>query len=84
FYLDIDVEEGLRRKREAFESGKTEWNRMDQKEIAFHRRVREGYLRMAKAHPERWVVLDATRPIKEIQGVIREKVERKLQAFQRS
>ncbi|MFQ6058775.1 MAG: dTMP kinase [Anaerolineae bacterium] len=72
-YLDIDVEEGLRRKRDT-----AEWNRLDQKELAFHRRVRQGYLEMAAAEPERWLVLDATRPVAEIQEAIRASVERLL------
>ena len=77
-YLDLDVEEGLRRKRAAYEAGQSEWTRMDQMEVNFHRRVREGYLRMAAAEPERWLVLDARRPIEEVQALIRAKVEEKL------
>lgn len=77
-YLDIDVEEGLRRKRAAFQAGEAEWNRMDQQEVAFHRRVREGYLKMAAEEPERWLVLDATLPIEELQQAIRARVEEKL------
>ncbi len=77
-YLDLDVEEGLRRKRAAYEAGQSEWTRMDQMEVDFHRRVREGYLRMAAAEPERWLVLDARRPIEEVQALIRAKVEEKL------
>ncbi len=77
-YLDLDVEEGLRRKRAAYEAGQSEWTRMDQMEVEFHRRVREGYLRMAAAEPERWLVLDARRPIEEVQALIRAKVEEKL------
>lgn len=79
-YLDIDAEEGLRRKRKAFLAGEAEWTRMDQKEVAFHRRVRAGYLEMAAAEPGRWVVLNATRPIAEIQQAIRREVDRILEA----
>jgi dTMP kinase len=39
-----------------------EWNRLDQEALPFHERVREGYLALARAEPERWVVLDATLP----------------------
>ncbi len=77
-YLDLDVEEGLRRKRAAYEAGEAEWTRMDQMAVDFHRRVREGYLRMAAEEPERWLVLDARRPIEEVQALIRAKVEEKL------
>ena len=77
-YLDIDVEEGLRRKLAAYEAGEAEWNRMDQQEIAFHRRVREGYLQMVAAEPERWVIIEAAQLEDVAQQAIRAKVEAKL------
>jgi dTMP kinase len=77
-YLDIDVEEGLRRKLAAHQTGEAEWNRMDQQELAFHHRVREGYLQMAAAGPERWVVIEGAQPVDVAQRTIRAKVEAKL------
>ncbi len=77
FYLDLEAEEGLRRKLTAGQ-GRAEWNRLDQKELAFHQRVRKGYLALAAAEPDRWWVLDAARPVDELQAVIREEVERRL------
>ena len=77
-YLDIDVEEGLRRKERGFRKGTGEWNRMDQQDPNFHRRAREGYLQMAAAEPERWFVLDATRPVADLQDSIRKRVKRLL------
>jgi dTMP kinase len=77
-YLDIDVEEGLRRKLAAHQTGEAEWNRMDQQELAFHHRVREGYLQMAAAEPERWVVIEGAQPVDVAQRAIRAKVEAKL------
>jgi len=79
-YLDIDVEEGLRRKLTAHRAGKTEWNRLDRQEAAFHRRVREGYLKMAAGEPDRWLVIDATQPLEAIQALIRARVEAELEA----
>ena len=52
--LDLDVKIGLRRKQKA-----DEWNRLDAYTLEFHRRVRNGYLEMAKRESERWVVIDA-------------------------
>jgi dTMP kinase len=52
--LDVDVEEGLRRKKKD-----NEWNRLDAYTVEFHQRVRVGYLEMVKAEPHRWVVVDA-------------------------
>lgn len=74
-YLDIEVEEGLRRKMRSFESGQGEWNRMDQKEVEFHRRARQGYLTMAATEPERWFVLDATLPVQVLQRSIRRRIQ---------
>ena len=77
-YLDVEIDEGLRRKKSSFQAGQGEWNRMDQKELDFHRRARAGYLQMAAAEPERWFVLDATRPIASLQQSIRRRVRRLL------
>jgi dTMP kinase len=79
-YLDIDVEEGLRRKLAAHKASNSEWNRIDRQEMAFHRRVRKGYLHMAAEEPDRWLVIDATQPLEAIQSSIRARVEAKLNA----
>ncbi len=71
FYLDVPVEVGLRRKARG--SGDA-WNRMEQKEIAFHRRVRAGYLAMVAQEPGRWVVVDATAAMDAVQAAIRQAV----------
>ena len=52
--LDLDPAVGLRRR-----SGAGEANRLDREPEAFHRRVRERYLELARREPERIVVLDA-------------------------
>jgi len=77
-YLDIDIEEGLRRKLLAYKAGNSEWNRLDQQETAFHRRVREGYLQMAAGEPDRWLVIDATQSLEAIHASIRARVKTKL------
>jgi dTMP kinase len=69
-YLDLDVETGLRRKAATPE----EWNRMEAKEVAFHKRVRHGYLALAAQNPDRWLVLDADQPVETIQEQILERV----------
>ena len=35
-------------------------------DVAFHRRVRDGFLALAGAEPARFVVVDATRPAEEV------------------
>ncbi len=77
-YLDVPVEEGLRRKSAANVSGEGEWNRMDQLEIAFHQRVRAGYLEMAQNEPGRWLIVDASAPMDEINQVICQRLEQML------
>ncbi|HXW00432.1 MAG TPA: dTMP kinase [Anaerolineae bacterium] len=69
-YLDVPVEEGLRRKSGANVTGEGEWNRMDQLELAFHQRVRAGYLEMAHKAPERWLIVDASAPVDQINQLI--------------
>ena len=76
-YLDVPVDVGLGRK--AGGSGDA-WNRFEQKEIDFHERVRQGYLLMAAEEPQRWVVLDATRSLDEVQTAMRELVLARLRA----
>ncbi|MDZ4159840.1 MAG: dTMP kinase, partial [Anaerolineaceae bacterium] len=65
--LDIEVEEGLRRRR----SGGGEWNRLDDYGLQFHRRVRQGYLEMARSEPQRWAVIDAGQPPEAVQADLR-------------
>jgi dTMP kinase len=74
--LDVDVEVGLKRKKE----NGLEWNRMDAHEIQFYERVRNGYLEMVKAEPKRWITLDAARPWDDVQSELREKIIHALDA----
>ncbi len=56
--LDITPDEGLRRRRQASLFGE-EWNRLDDMELDFHRRVYAGYQALAQAEPARWARVDA-------------------------
>ncbi len=71
--LDLDVETGLRRKEL-----KGEWNRLDAYDLAFHHRVRNGYLNLVKAEPERWVVIDASQEPGNVQEEMRRAVAKRL------
>jgi dTMP kinase len=75
FLLDIDVEEGLRRRTQ---SG--EWNRLDAYELAFHKRVRQGYFELARLEPHRWVTVGGGRPAGEVQEDLRRVVVGRLEA----
>ena len=74
-YLDLEVTEGLRRKTAANMTGEGEWNRMDRLELAFHQRVRAGYLEMAQTEPERWLIVDASAPVAQINQIICQRLE---------
>ena len=68
--LDLDVEIGLRRNR-----GINKTDRLELEDIKFHKRVREGYLRIAAKEPERIKLIDATESIEEIYRKIIDIVE---------
>jgi dTMP kinase len=72
--LDVDVEIGLRRKEL-----KGEWNRLDAYNLEFHQRVRQGYLQLVRAEPERWEVIDASQSPNQVQNEIRRVVTERLQ-----
>ena len=74
-YLDLPVEVGIERKQVAHAAQAGEWNRLDQQSVDFHRRVRRGYLQMAQADPDRWLVIDAAQSIDDTQAVIRKRLE---------
>lgn len=73
FLLDLDVREGLGRK--GVNGGK---DRFEREDLAFHRRVREGYLEMARTDPKRWLVIDATLPKNTIRRLVWQRVEQAL------
>ncbi len=77
-YLDVPVEEGLRRKRKANSRGEGELNRLDMADVEFHRRVRNGYLALAESDPARWRVLDGTKPADALRDEIEKVVSEKL------
>jgi dTMP kinase len=69
--LDLPPEVGLRRVRGARD-------RMERKQLAFHRRVRRGFLALARREPRRFIVLDGTRPPAELHHAILSEVLRRL------
>ena len=66
FILDIDPEVGLRRslKRQA-ETAVTE-DRYERMGLAFHQRLRNGFLEIAKQFPERCIVIDAAEDVETV------------------
>jgi len=94
-YLDLPVEEGMERRERVLRAQAASnaaaqlplWvrrDRLDIQPLEFHRRVREGYLEMAAAEPERWVVVKASRPVDDVQREIRCCVNRLLAGERKS
>ncbi len=74
--LDIDAAAGLARARGRNSSRGLETEaRFENEELAFHERVRRGYLVLAGAEPGRFRVIDAARTPEEIQRDIQAVVE---------
>jgi len=78
-YLDIPPQEGLQRRR----LGGDEWNRLDAEALEFHQRVRAGFLQLVRLEPERWVVIDSTHSIEEVQAEIKALVQARLSQVKR-
>lgn len=55
--FDLPVEQGMARKNAS------DLDRMEKEALEFHRRVREGYLRIAQREPNRVKVIDATKDV---------------------
>jgi dTMP kinase len=70
--LDVPVATGLRRRQDA--AGGQRYERMSN---AFHEQVRAGFLALARAQPERCVVVDATRPLDTVADDIRDLMARR-------
>ena len=49
--------------------------RFEELGTSFHRKVRDGYLRLAKAEPERWVVVDGQQPVEEVHAQVWDRVQ---------
>ncbi len=84
FFLDIHADEGLERKRAKRFGGRTarpetadqqsieEWNRLDDRELAFHQRVEAGYRELIAAGDQRWALVDARQSVEAIAATIRQ------------
>jgi len=60
FIIDISLEERLQR------LGKINLDRLEQEAITFHKKVREGFIAIAREEPERMILINGNRPAEEI------------------
>ncbi|HXV83057.1 MAG TPA: dTMP kinase [Candidatus Binatia bacterium] len=78
--FDCPVEIGLSRTaRRKFQAaaGPSE-DRFEQEKVEFHERVRAGFLELARAEPQRFRVIDATRSVAEVTQKVRGIVDREV------
>ena len=73
--IDLPVEEAFRRISDRRK------DRMESEALEFHRRVREGFLKLSKREPERFLVLDGTKSVEELHRRILSEVLRRMGAL---
>ena len=64
--IDLPVEDALARANAP--------NRFEAETLAFHTRIREGYLQLARAEPRRFLVLDGLQPLEALQASLEQAV----------
>ncbi len=74
FLIDLDPEEALKRKK----ATTVEKDRLDRETLEFHKRVRNGYLQIARTESKRFVTIDGSRSIQVIQQQILDETKRRL------
>ena len=74
FLFDLPVEQGLARRR-----SDPNQNRIDREAMAFHTRVRKGFLVLARQYPQRMTIINASRSEEAISKQIRTMVDPILQ-----
>ena len=80
-FLDITPDDGLARRKQASLFGE-EWNRLDDMEMAFHRRVYAGYQQLINDEPERWVKISAMQPVEQVQQAVRDLLKSRVGAIE--
>ena len=74
--LDVPVAEGLRRAQQR--RGRTVADHFEAESVAFHERVRAGFLEVARAEPQRVCVIDTNRLVGVVQQEILAVVQKRL------
>jgi dTMP kinase len=69
----LDLDEAAARER--LDRSRTRYDRLEAEKSDFHARVRAAFLELARAEPERFLVVDAAAPVDDIAAAIRSRVE---------
>jgi dTMP kinase len=70
--FDIESEEGLARLHPGSQ------DRLEREALEFHKSVREGYKQLAQRDPQRWQIIDASKPLTSVQAVFKKILADKL------
>ena len=70
FIFDLTVDESQRRASRRTRKGNKQHDRLDAEDAAFHARVRDAYLRIAAAEPNRVRIIDASGSVQETHGQV--------------
>jgi dTMP kinase len=76
--FDVDAPLALGRARGRDQSRQNEETRFEQEDLAFHERVRAGYLDLARREPRRFAVIDARGTTDEVHGRVLDAMKRVL------
>ena len=76
--LDVPVTDGLRRARALEADEAKQPDSIGSESLAFHDRVRKGFLAIANAHPERVTVIDASGSLDSVEAAATAAIERLL------
>lgn len=74
--LDLPAAQALARRAQTG----TEPDRLEREKVEFFEAVRQAFLAMAAAEPERWIVIDASATVEKMQAQIRARVEALVEA----
>jgi dTMP kinase len=70
--FDLPSEEGLARLHPGSQ------DRLEREALEFHQRIRQGYKQLIETEPERWQVLDASKPLTTVQAEFKKLIAEKL------
>lgn len=68
--LDVEVERGFQRLQTRNSEGRVGLDRMEREDLDFHRRIRNGYLELARERPERFVVVDGSQDAEAVEPLV--------------
>jgi dTMP kinase len=76
-FVDVDPKEGVRRARSRNQSLLAgTYDHFDDREVAFHQKVRDGYLTFFSKVPH--IVIDANRPLEEVKKEFIQEVRKRI------